>query len=119
VAFGTGRRSLLFVDVDDPLIPFGLSPDQFSTYQGAQSRESGASNLRLARLNPEHGRCLGTLSCGLAWATAWEHEANELIAPWPGLPWLPVVAWPESPDVDERDEQVLEPHTLPEYRHAT
>jgi len=42
----------------------------------------------------------------LVWATAWEHEANEVIAPWLGLPQLPVVAWPEPSDVDDQDERM-------------
>jgi hypothetical protein len=39
----------------------------------------------------QRARAPGRLSCELVWATAWEHEANEVVAPW--LAQLPVVAW--------------------------
>jgi len=96
----------LFLDVDGPLITFGLPPDQLLTYQAAHCAERNASNPLLARLNPEHGRRLAALPCDLVWATAWEHEANEVIAPRLGLPHLPVVAWPEPSDADERYERI-------------
>jgi hypothetical protein len=96
---GTGTRPLLFLDVDGPLLPFGLPPEQYPTYPRA--RDDG-SNPLLARLNPEHGRRLVALSCELVWATAWEHEANERIAPWIGLPDLPVVVFPPDDEADER-----------------
>ena len=101
-----GPRSLLFLDVDGPLIPFGLPPDRFPTYQAAQGAVGGTSNPLLSRLNPEHGRRLAALRCDLVWATAWEHEANEVIAPWLGLPQLPVVEWPEPSDDDVKDERM-------------
>ena len=97
-----GQRPLLFLDVDGPLIPFGLPPDQFPTYGAAQDAERDAANPLLARLNPEHGRRLEALPCELVWATAWEHEANEVIAPRLGLPQLAVVAWPGPSDADQR-----------------
>ena len=96
----------MFLDVDGPLIPFGLPSDQFPTYRAAQGAEKDAWNPLLARLNPEHGRRLAALPCELVWATAWEHEANEVIAPWLGLPQLPVVEWPEPSDADERYERI-------------
>ena len=36
------------------------------------------------------------------WATAWEHEANEVVAPWLGLPELPVVEFPPAEEDDLR-----------------
>lgn len=97
---------MLFLDVDGPLIPFGLPPGHYPTFQAVQGAIGDASNPLLARLNPEHGRRLAALPCDLVWATAWEHEANEVIAPWLGLPQLPVVEWPEPSDDDLRDERL-------------
>ena len=96
---GLGRHPILFLDVDGVLIPFGLPPGQYPTYPGP--RDDGSSPL-LARLNPEHGGWLLALPCELVWATAWEHEANERVAPWIGLPQLPVVVFPPDDEEDER-----------------
>lgn len=93
----------MFLDVDGPLIPFGLPPGELVVYPGSADE----SHPGLARINPEHGRCLAALSCELVWATAWEHEANEWVAPRVGLPPLPVVAWPLRPAAEEdRDERL-------------
>jgi hypothetical protein len=43
---------------------------------------------------------VGEVGCELVWATTWMDEANECVAPWLGLPALPVVNWPE-PDPDD------------------
>jgi hypothetical protein len=93
------RRPLLFLDVDGPLIPFGLPPGQYPTYPGP--RDDGASPL-LDRLSPAHGPRLLALPYELVWATAWEDEANELVAPRLGLPQLPVVTFPPDDEQDER-----------------
>jgi hypothetical protein len=45
------------------------------------------------------------LPCDLVWATTWMHDANECVAPWIGLPQLPVVIWPEPSPIDDQDEQ--------------
>ncbi|WP_370111678.1 hypothetical protein [Streptacidiphilus sp. MAP12-33] len=44
-------------------------------------------------LNPDHGARLLALPFDLAWATTWEAEANDWIAPLVGLPELPFIAW--------------------------
>lgn len=43
-----------------------------------------------------------SLPCELVWATTWMSDANECVAPWLGLPELPVVTWPEPSAEDER-----------------
>ncbi|MFI0895132.1 HAD domain-containing protein [Streptomyces sp. NPDC020983] len=94
-------RPILFLDVDGPLIPFGATreqyPDGYPTYV---PQEAGANPL-LARVAPALGPRLLALPCDLVWATTWESEANECLAPLLGLPQLPVVTWPEPSDEPE------------------
>ncbi|MER7751692.1 HAD domain-containing protein [Kitasatospora sp. NPDC097643] len=92
---GTGLP-LLFLDVDGPLIPFGAPPPggypvHHSPYRTAPAPD--ASPL-LTRVDPLLGRRLLSLPCELVWATTWLSDANDLLAPWLGLPQLPVVDWP-------------------------
>lgn len=63
---------LLFLDVDGVVLPFGADVDD---------------------LGDDLGRRLAALPGELVWATAWEHGANDMIAPRLGLPRLPVVEW--------------------------
>jgi hypothetical protein len=44
-------------------------------------------------LNPGHGPALAALPFDLVWASTWEQEANDFVAPLLGLPSLPFVAW--------------------------
>lgn len=102
-------RPILFLDVDGPLNPYAAKPTRrppgYVTHRmrpasWVASRPHG--RLRPAqytrplrvRLNPAHGPALLGLPVELVWATTWQHEANEWIAPAIGLPELPVVAWP-------------------------
>ncbi|MGF1425003.1 HAD domain-containing protein [Kitasatospora sp. LaBMicrA B282] len=95
---GTAPLPILFLDVDGPLLPFGGSPQQYR----CGSPEPGTNPL-LARLDPALGPRLAALPGTLVWATTWEDEANEAIAPLLGLPRLPVVYWPEPSAVEEAD----------------
>ncbi|MEU9040172.1 MULTISPECIES: HAD domain-containing protein [unclassified Kitasatospora] len=95
-------RPLLFLDVDGPLIPFGSAPPGgYPTYRSPSG--SGATpggNPLLTRANPALGPRLLSLGCDLVWATTWLEDANDCLAPWLGLPQLPVVDWP----LEEQDE---------------
>lgn len=78
---------LLFLDVDGPLIPFGAT---------ARGPLTDSGNPLLSRLDPTVGARLLALPCDLVWATTWQHEANDTIAPRLGLPRLPLVSWPDD-----------------------
>ncbi|MFI7504271.1 hypothetical protein ACIBVL_38495 [Streptomyces sp. NPDC049687] len=80
--------TLLFLDVDGTLLPFG-GADPYP--------EHGTSpHPLLPRLDPALGPRLLALGCEPVWATTWLDDANALLAPWLGLPPLPVVEWPED-----------------------
>jgi hypothetical protein len=91
---------ILFLDVDGPLIPFGATrqqlPDGYPTYRTGHDPRGHDANPLMTRINPAHGPRLLALPCELVWATTWMSDANECIAPWLGLPSLPVVEWPTS-----------------------
>lgn len=91
------ERPLLFLDVDGPLLPFGDDP--------AREGRNTAPGSRLSRLTLETGRRLAALPCDLVWATTWEEEANTELAARVGLPWLPVVKWPDSSGEREPEDQ--------------
>ncbi|WP_093740243.1 MULTISPECIES: HAD domain-containing protein [unclassified Streptomyces] len=94
-------RPILFLDVDGPLIPFGATKEQYPNgYPTFSTVEVGANPL-LARVDPALGSKLLALPCDLVWATTWESEANECLAPLLGLPQLPVVTWPEPSEEPE------------------
>ncbi|MFE0459554.1 HAD domain-containing protein [Kitasatospora sp. NPDC058965] len=88
---------LIFLDVDGPLLPFGGPPGQYPV-AGPDD-----PNPLLARLDPAHGPRLLALPGTLVWATTWEDEANDVLAPRLGLPRLPVVHWP-APDGEDDEE---------------
>lgn len=104
-------RPILYLDVDGPLNPFAAKPHRrpegYETHRllppswVARCREMypgrRVKELRVW-LNPAHGPQLLALAdrFELVWATTWEHDANEWIAPRIGLPELPVVEWATS-----------------------
>lgn len=103
-----GERTLLFLDVDGPLIPFGAThgyPDSFLVHEMRPEPWWVAENPLLVRLNPGHGALLTALGCELVWATAWMTDANDIIGPLIGLPELPVVLWPEGYDEGELEDE--------------
>ncbi|MEU9475711.1 HAD domain-containing protein [Streptomyces sp. NPDC048191] len=85
---------LLFLDVDGPLVPFGATDRDYPLYEGPAAVAGGHPLLR--RVDPALGRRLAALGCELVWATTWTDEANAVLAPWLGLPPLPVVEWPDE-----------------------
>lgn len=103
---------LLFLDVDGPLIPFGAADRAYPVYDGPSvpaadapwppgPRPAAPSPVHvghplLARVDPALGPRLAGLGCELVWATTWMDEANAALAPWLGLPELPVVQWPDE-----------------------
>jgi hypothetical protein len=100
---GSGARPLLFLDVDGPLIPFGVPSGQYPTYLSDPSSHAASSNPLLDRVDPGHGPRLAALPCDLVWATTWAADANECLSPRLGLPQLPVVDWPEPSEFEEQD----------------
>ncbi|MFE9626552.1 hypothetical protein [Streptomyces sp. NPDC006527] len=90
---------LLFLDVDGPLIPFG-GPGPYPHHgprAAAGPSPPPPAHPLLPRLDPALGPRLLSLGCEPVWATTWLDDANAVVAPWLGLPPLPVVRWPETP----------------------
>ncbi|MEV6838557.1 HAD domain-containing protein [Streptomyces sp. NPDC051133] len=85
---------LLFLDVDGPLVPFGAADLDYPRYRGPLGVAAG--HPLLARVDPALGARLVALGCELVWATTWTDDANAVLAPWLGLPALPVVEWPDE-----------------------
>jgi hypothetical protein len=73
-----GRRALLFLDVDGPLLPFGGSLPV--------APRISADVPHLGRLRLDAGPRLAGLPCTLVWATTWLDDANTETAPRLGLP---------------------------------
>ena len=85
---------LLFLDVDGTLLPFGASRPYPVYKPGFAPPVAGAPPL-LTRIDPALGPRLVALRCELVWATTWMDDANVCVAPWLGLPQLPLVDWPD------------------------
>jgi hypothetical protein len=91
---------LFLLDVDGVLNPFAAPdcPPGYREYEFFAGEEP-------VRLSAAHGPWLRELASSfeLVWATAWEDEANRLLAPFLQLPDLPVIAFPPNPfgDLDK------------------
>ncbi len=106
-------RPTLLVDVDGPLNPYAAKPyrrpEGYGTHRLMTPRWQATERRRLAEwglpdkavkplrvwLNATHGPSLAALPFDLVWATTWEEEANDFLAPLLGLPSLPFIAWPD------------------------
>ncbi|MFF9899926.1 hypothetical protein [Streptomyces longispororuber] len=93
---------LLFLDVDGPLIPFGATQEQlpggYPTYGTGRTAPAAGTNPLITRINPALGARLRALPCTLVWASTWGQDANDCVAPWLGLPELPLLEWPDTAD---------------------
>jgi hypothetical protein len=108
---GDHVRPSLLLDVDGPLNPYAAKPHRrpagYGTHRLLTPRWAAAERARLAArglpsrqptplrvwLNPDHGPALAALPFDLVWATTWEEEANDYVAPVLGLPALPFIPW--------------------------
>jgi hypothetical protein len=89
-------KPILFLDVDGPLNPYqAKDTERPKGYATHRMRPTGWKDLRRKPLRVwlkhSHGADLLALPYELVWATTWQEEANEWIAPHLGLPELPVV----------------------------
>jgi len=90
---------LLFLDVDGTLIPFG-SARPYRSYEARFAVPRAAvGHPLLSRIDPALGARLTALDCELVWATTWMDDANACVAPWLGLPRLPLVDWPDEDEL--------------------
>ena len=89
-------KPLLLIDVDGVLNPVG----DHSERKGWQKHTLAGWPVRL---HPKHGKWLSALAdvFDLTWATTWEDEANQYIAPIVGLPQMPVVPFTEEAFIED------------------
>jgi HAD domain in Swiss Army Knife RNA repair proteins len=87
-------RPALLLDVDGVLNPYGTvtCPEGFTEYDLFPGEEP-------VRVCPAHGEWISELRevFDVAWATAWNDDANRLLAPLLGIAALPVVTMPTAP----------------------
>lgn len=86
------RRPILFLGVGGSVHPYETHhPDKHGQHNSALADDE----LSQLWFNATHARQLLALAqrtdLELVWASSWEHQANEIIAPRVGLPPLPVV----------------------------
>jgi hypothetical protein len=87
---------LLFLDIDGTLIPFGAACSYPSYEPRFAVPQAATAQPLLNRIDPALGARLAALDCELVWATTWMEDANVCVAPWLGLPPLPLVDWPDE-----------------------
>ncbi|MEU6259046.1 HAD domain-containing protein [Streptomyces sp. NPDC047043] len=90
---------LLFLDVDGTLLPFGAARPYLLYEARFALPDTAADHPLLSRVDPELGARLTELGCELVWATTWMDDANQCLAPWLGLPSLPLVDWPDEDEL--------------------
>lgn len=106
-----GTKPVVLLDVDGPLNPFGAKatrrPEGYLTHRYDWGVQKYSKPLRVW-LNPLHGPLLDALGAEIVWATAWEYEANNWIAPKIGLGEKDVIDWI---DWDLKNPEHLHPKT--------
>ena len=90
------RRPLLLMDIDGVLCPLGDRGRETLIDAGL----SGQTYLRYSVHTPQRLQRLAKVF-RLVWATSWEHEANEVLAPALGLAPLPVIVFDDEAQVGE------------------
>jgi hypothetical protein len=86
-------RPLLLLDVDGVVNPFGgACPPGYAEHDLFPGEEP-------VRVNVAHGRWIAELLTrfDVAWATGWNDEANQVLAPLLAMPALPVIPMPGKP----------------------
>jgi hypothetical protein len=91
-------RPLLLVDVDGVVCPYAHELAEPAA-AGLEQATVGHSRVWLARDIAEHLHRLRELF-QLVWCTAWEDHAAEFLAPFLGLPALPVIRFEEPAEED-------------------
>lgn len=101
-------KGLLLLDVDGPLNPYAARRSDRRGYRRYRATQDGGWTRgitlrptgRPVWLHPGHGPLLRAFAqdtgLELVWATAWQHAANERVAPAIGLDTLPVIEFPEA-----------------------
>ncbi|MGC5286816.1 HAD domain-containing protein [Micromonospora sp. DT231] len=88
-------RPLLLLDVDGVLNPYGTTQPP----AGYTEHHLFPEDEEPVRVNPTHGAWITEASTVLdiAWATSWNDEANQLLAPLLHITALPVITMPAPP----------------------
>ncbi|MDF3300352.1 HAD domain-containing protein [Streptomyces tropicalis] len=107
--------TLLFLDVDGTLIPYG-STRPYPVHGPPSPGDAG--HPLLSRIDPTLGPRLAALGCETVWATTWLEDANTCVAPRLGLPPLPLVDWPDPAQSGPDEVRGLHWKTRPLVAHA-
>jgi hypothetical protein len=90
------QRPIVFLDIDGTLLPFGPG-DRSQAVEDPRAWRAH-SNPQLSKLRRAPSYDLVRLGGELVWASAWGHDANDVVAPILALGRLPVVDFDEGDD---------------------
>lgn len=87
-------RPVILLDVDGPLNPYNAKMPLrgYKTYEMEPKLHDTTVHVKVA-LNPAHGPALMATGAEIVWASTWEEQANEWIAPRIGLPSIDWIDW--------------------------